>query len=110
LAKSLGIVWSDRFAEFFFSPPDLWPVWSRRMRRFKELLNELGLNRVVDIIDAEQARVDVLLLAHDEDYVKLLKTYSELGYGVLDYGDTIAYRGILDDVLLIVGFRSERYS
>jgi len=35
--------------------------------------------------------------------VEFLKRSSELGVGVLDYGDTIAYEGMLDDVLLIAG-------
>lgn len=103
MLKLLGIIWNDRFTEFFFSPRDLWPVWLNRMRRFRKLLDDAGVSDIVDVINAQQASEDVLLLVHDEDYIKLLKKYSELGYGVLDYGDTIAYEGIFNDALLIVG-------
>ena len=98
-----GIIWSNRFTEFFFSPKDLWPVWLRRMRRFKELIDDTSLSSFIDIIEASHCSDDVLLLAHSKDYVEYLKDSSRRGFGVLDYGDTIVYEGILDDVLLIVG-------
>ncbi|OYT46768.1 MAG: acetoin utilization protein [Desulfurococcales archaeon ex4484_42] len=100
---SLYVVWHDRFKEFFFSPKDLWPTWMKRMRRFRELLTETDLESLVIIIEGEPCDEEYLRLVHDEDYIKFLKRSSELGYGLLDYGDTIAYEGVFEDTLLVAG-------
>ena len=98
-----GVIWSDRFTEFFFSPKDLWPAWLRHMRRFKELIDGLGLSSFIDIVEASRCSDDVLMLAHSKEYVEYLRSSSRRGFGVLDYGDTIVYEGVFDNVLLVVG-------
>lgn len=73
------------------------------MRKFKELIDSVGISDFINIISAEYCIVYVLLLIHDKNYIDYLRDSSRRDYGILDYGNTIVYEGILDDILLIVG-------
>ncbi|MCB1822834.1 MAG: acetoin utilization protein AcuC, partial [Candidatus Competibacteraceae bacterium] len=44
-----------------------------------------------------------LTLFHTPGYVEKVKTLSETGSGLLDYGDTPAYRGVFEDASTVVG-------
>ncbi len=82
----------------------MWPVWLRRMRRFRELLDETGLVECCCIVEPRRASVEDLVLVHSRNLIELLERASRVeGTTVIDYGDTIGYSGLLDDVLLVVG-------
>ena len=49
------------------------------------------------------ATEDQIRLFHTPTYVDKVKTYSEAGTGLLDYGDTPAYKGIFEDAAKVVG-------
>jgi len=44
-----------------------------------------------------------ILLFHEEEYVDLVKRYSEKGTGLLDFGDTPAFKGCYEATSLVVG-------
>ncbi|WP_455370089.1 acetoin utilization protein AcuC, partial [[Eubacterium] cellulosolvens] len=49
------------------------------------------------------AKSEEILLFHKEEYVKKVKDYSRLGYGLLDDGDTPAFKGCFEVTSWIVG-------
>ena len=49
------------------------------------------------------ASKEELLLFHEDDYVKLVQRYSEKGSGLLDMGDTPAFKGCYEATSLVVG-------
>jgi len=63
------------------------------------------------IIDGKEAQVErprmateeEILLFHDQDYVRLVKRNSEKGGGLLDMGDTPAFKGCYEATSLVVG-------
>ena len=49
------------------------------------------------------ATEEEILLFHDQDYVRLVKRSSEKGVGLLDMGDTPAFKGCYEATSLVVG-------
>jgi len=55
------------------------------------------------LIKARAATRDEILLFHEESYVKLVEQYSKKGAGLLDTGDTPAFKGCYEATSLVVG-------
>lgn len=74
--------------------------------RYGAFLNEFrhrGLDARVHVADAVQAGDEDILLFHTPEYLQKVKTLSEQGYGLLDYGDTPAMPGIYEAAATVVG-------
>jgi acetoin utilization protein AcuC len=65
----------------------------------KGLLNQEGVNIIAPRIASEEE----ILLFHEKDYVRLVQKYSERGSGLLDAGDTPAFKGCFEATSLVVG-------
>ena len=97
------VVYSSRFEKMAFMPYPLSEGWKLR---FKYLLNEIYENNLETMLQIRKVkRYDetVLSAAHTKEYIKKVKEASrnnEIKY--LDYGDTISYKGVFDDALLVV--------
>src|SRR5437773_12183371 len=69
------------------------------MIRAKEILK----NEAVEVVKARTASRDAILLFHEDSYVKLVQQYSKSGSGLLDAGDTPAFKGCYEATSLVVG-------
>jgi len=67
--------------------------------RSKEILK----NEAVELVKARTASRDEILLFHEDSYVKLVQQYSKNGSGLLDAGDTPAFKGCYEATSLVVG-------
>src|SRR5437588_6970357 len=57
----------------------------------------------VQVIKPRLASREEILLFHEEDYVRLVEQYSKKGSGLLDMGDTPAFKGCYEATSIAVG-------
>ncbi len=55
------------------------------------------------MIKPRLASREEILLFHEDDYVRLVEQYSKKGSGLLDTGDTPAFKGCYEATSLVVG-------
>src|SRR3989442_3088074 len=81
------------------------PLRPVRVKLTYELLKSKGAlaNESVRVIEPRHATRSEILLFHEESYVKLVEKYSEKGSGVLDMGDTPAFKEGYEATSLVVG-------
>ena len=103
MTGNTGLVWDDRFLDYNFGPHH--PLRPIRVKltydliRSKKILDHENVRQV----PARMASRDEILLFHDESYVKLVEHYSRKGSGLLDMGDTPAFKGCYDATRVIAG-------
>jgi len=95
-----AFIWSDGFLNYSF--PGDHPFKSYREKKVRELLDVTGLSNFVTLIEPDPPTEDQVLSVHDREYVNLVKTLSIKGEGLLDSGDTPAFKGIFEASLLRV--------
>jgi acetoin utilization protein AcuC len=84
----------DALARYGF--PDGHPFGTDRQGAFlKEALSR-GLDAKVRARDPVMATGEQLRRFHSPDYIQKVEQLSEVGWGLLDYGDTPAYRGVYE--------------
>jgi acetoin utilization protein AcuC len=84
----------DALARYGF--PDGHPFGTDRQGAFlKEALSR-GLDAMVHLRDPVMATGEQLQRFHNPDYIYKVEQLSEVGWGLLDYGDTPAYRGVYE--------------
>lgn len=79
------------------------PFGEDRMHAFWDEMHRAELDYQVRHFDPVKVDEALLTLFHTPAYVNKVKTYSEVGEGLLDYGDTPAYKGVFDDASYVVG-------
>jgi acetoin utilization protein AcuC len=79
------------------------PFGPDRLGAFGEVFRQRGLDRRVRICEPVEATEDALRLFHTGEYVEHLRRLSELGEGLLDYGDTPAFPGVYEASLTVAG-------
>jgi acetoin utilization protein AcuC len=81
------------------------PFNSNRIYAFWSKVNALNLDKSnqIQIETPELADEEILILFHDKDYVNLVKKASIYGTGLLDLGDTPAFKGVFEASSYIVG-------
>ncbi|HEY7111249.1 MAG TPA: acetoin utilization protein AcuC [Nitrososphaeraceae archaeon] len=81
------------------------PFNSNRIYAFWSKANVLGLvdSDQIQIETPTQADEETLLTFHDKDYLTLVKRASVLGSGLLDFGDTPAFKGVFEASSYVVG-------
>jgi len=101
----LAIVYSDEYTKICIVPKDLCTIWISKFKYFKQYIESSDLISHALLIKASSLKDESLLeVAHNRDYINLIKRLSESGAeGFLDLGDTRYYPKIYDDLLLLVG-------
>jgi acetoin utilization protein AcuC len=81
------------------------PFNSNRIHAFWSKSKSLGLlnSDQIQIEAPTQAYEEALLTFHDKDYVTLVKQASVRGSGLLDFGDTPAFKGVFEASSFVVG-------
>jgi acetoin utilization protein AcuC len=97
------LVYSDKFLEYNLGPSH--PLRPIRVKLTHDLIREKRLldNPSVRTTLPRSATEEEILLFHDKEYVQLVKRYSEKGTGLLDSGDTPAFKGCFEATSLVVG-------
>jgi acetoin utilization protein AcuC len=99
----LAYVYSDDFLKYDFgSDHPLTPV---RLKVTYELSRAKGLfdDRTIKVLPPRVASEEEVRLFHTEDYIELVKRLSKSGHGLLDLGDTPAFKGVYDASAMAVG-------
>jgi len=100
---SVSVFYGEASSRYSF--PGDHPFSGRRVDAFWEEVGRRGLTKSSDlkICNPVLASEASLLTFHTKDLVDLVKESSELGVGLLDSGDTPAFRGVFEASAYIVG-------
>jgi acetoin utilization protein AcuC len=100
---TLSIVYSEKFQQYDFGPSH--PLKPTRLKLTFELMRSLGLLTAsnVAVEEPRMASREELRLFHSEEYLQLVEQMSRTGSGLLDMGDTPAFKGCFDASALAVG-------
>ncbi len=98
-----GLVWDEGFLNYNFGPQH--PLRPIRVKLTYELIRSKGIlqQETVEVIKPRRASREEILLFHEEDYVRLVEQYSKKGSGLLDMGDTPAFKGCYEATSLVAG-------
>jgi len=103
LGEKTALIYDDAFLQYDFGSAH--PLRPIRFRLTFELMRSLGMlesPRILHVRPSMAKRENVLLF-HEEEYVRLVESSSKSGLGLLDMGDTPAFRGCFEASLLVVG-------
>jgi acetoin utilization protein AcuC len=103
MAGKTGLIWDERFLDYNLGPQH--PLRPIRVKLTYELIRSKGIlqEEFIEVIKPRLASREEILLFHDEDYVRLVEQYSKKGSGLLDAGDTPAFKGCYEATSLVVG-------
>ncbi len=79
------------------------PFGPRRLASFMHQLNTEGLTEKVCLRKPEMASRAAIEAFHDRDYVTRVERLSHFGMGLLDQGDTPAFRGMFEAASCVAG-------
>ncbi len=98
-----ALLYSEKFLEYNLGPHH--PLRPVRVKLTYDLLASKGLleNDSVETIEPRMASRNEILLFHEDAYVSLVEKYSKTGSGLLDMGDTPAFKGCYEATSLVVG-------
>ncbi|MCS7139245.1 MAG: acetoin utilization protein AcuC [Candidatus Nezhaarchaeota archaeon] len=99
--QGLGIVYDDIYLRYDFGRGH--PLNPNRLKLFFNLIKHYGLLDKIRWVRPTMASEDKLKLIHTQDYIEKVKRLSERGYGMLDFGDTPAFKGMFEVSSYIVG-------
>ena len=97
------LLYSEKFLDYNLGPSH--PLRPVRVKltydliQSKRLLSEDEIKITVPRVASEEE----ILLFHEREYVRLVQNYSERGSGLLDAGDTPAFKGCFEATSLVVG-------
>ena len=97
------LVYSEKFLDYNLGPSH--PLRPIRVKLTHDLIQAKGLidNKSVTTTKPRMATEEDILLFHQPEYIQLVRKYSERGSGVLDMGDTPAFKGCFEATSLVVG-------
>jgi acetoin utilization protein AcuC len=101
MKSKVGVVVSDRLARYGFG--DGHPFGTDRLAAFVREFETRGLDKRVQILDPRIATEEELRAFHTPAYVEFVRERSQSGQGLLDGGDTPAFRGVYDAAACVVG-------
>jgi acetoin utilization protein AcuC len=98
-----ALLYSEKFLDYNLGPSH--PLRPIRVKLTHDLIQAKGLltEEIVQIKSPRLASKDEILLFHESDYIRLVQKYSEKGAGLLDAGDTPAFKGCFEATSLVVG-------
>jgi acetoin utilization protein AcuC len=79
------------------------PFGLDRIHAFWDEMHRRHLDYQVQVLEPVMATVADLGRFHVAEYIDKVKRFSELGEGLLDYGDTPAYKGVFEAAAYVVG-------
>jgi len=99
----LAIIYGDELLSYDFGPGH--PLRQIRVKMAMELMEDLGLlaQGGVRVVPPRPAKEGEILLFHERSYVEYVKMRSKEGRGLLDHGDTPAFKGCFEASVLVVG-------
>ncbi len=102
-AGKTALLYSEKLLDYDLGPNH--PLRPIRVKLTYNLLKEKGAlnDRNVDVVEPRSATRQEILLFHVEEYVRLVEKYSQRGSGILDMGDTPAFKGCYEATSLVVG-------
>ena len=97
------LLYSERFLDYNLG--SLHPLRPVRVKLTHDLIQSKGLldEDDIEIAAPRVASEEEILLFHEKEYVRLVQKYSERGSGLLDAGDTPAFKGCFEATSLVVG-------
>ncbi|TMI33605.1 acetoin utilization protein AcuC [Candidatus Bathyarchaeota archaeon] len=97
------LLYSEKFLDYNLGP--LHPLRPVRVKLTHDLIQSKGLlsEDEIKITVPRVASEEEILLFHEKEYVRLVQKYSERGSGLLDAGDTPAFKGCFEATSLVVG-------
>jgi acetoin utilization protein AcuC len=103
MRRTLAYVYSDEFLKYDFGPGH--PLTPTRLKLTYELSRAKGLfeSQNIVILPPRVAAEEEVKLFHSEEYVSLVKKMSKVGRGLLDLGDTPAFKGVYEASAMTVG-------
>ena len=99
-SRAVAVYTGDEVSHYGFEDH---PFSADRIHAFWDEMHVRQLADQVRILHPAMANEDQLRLFHTPEYVEKVKIYSEAGKGLLDYGDTPAYKGVFEDAAKVVG-------
>ncbi|WP_455286146.1 acetoin utilization protein AcuC [[Eubacterium] cellulosolvens] len=99
----LAYVYSDEFLKYDFGRGH--PLKPIRLKLAYELsrAKRLFKDQTITVLPPRVASEEEVRLFHSEDYVNLVKKLSKVGHGLLDLGDTPAFKGVYEVSAMTVG-------
>jgi acetoin utilization protein AcuC len=79
------------------------PFGRDRLDAFMDEMLRQHIDYLVRYHDPVMATESELLLFHDANYLERIRRHSESGEGILDYGDTPAFKGVFEVASYVVG-------
>lgn len=103
VSPRLAYVYSDEFLKYDFGPGH--PLTPIRLKLTYELSRSKGLfnDQNVNVVPPRVASEEEVRLFHSEEYISLVKRLSKVGHGLLDLGDTPAFKGVYEASAMTVG-------
>src|SRR5690349_19537305 len=103
MGGNTGLVWNEGFVNYNLGPEH--PLRPVRVKLTYELIKSLKIlqDKTVQGLRAEPASRESIRLFHEESYIRLVEHYSKKGTGLLDAGDTPAFKGCYEATSLVVG-------
>ena len=103
MSPRLAYVYSDDFLKYDFGPGH--PLTPIRLKFTYELSYAKGLfdDRNITVLPPRVATEEEVGLFHTEEYISLVKRLSKSGHGLLDLGDTPAFKGVYEASAMAVG-------
>jgi len=96
VSPRLAYIYSDDFLKYDFGPGHaLKPIRLKltyELSRAKDLFDD----QKITVIPPRVASEEEIRLFHSEEYVNFVKKLSKVGHGLLDYGDTPAFKGVYE--------------
>lgn len=100
-SRTVSVYIGEQLGRYGFG--DEHPFGSKRIHAFWDEIHRQHLDFQVRVFDPIIASEEQLRLFHTPEYIEKIKAYSETGEGMLDYGDTPAYKGVFEDASFVVG-------
>ena len=97
----VGVVVSERLARYSFG--DGHPFGPDRLAAFMREYEARGLDRRVQVLEPRTASEEELRAFHSPGYLEFVRERSVSGTGLLDAGDTPAFRGVYEAAAGVVG-------
>ncbi len=101
MKTNVAVVVSDRLARYGFG--DGHPFGTDRHAAFVREFAARGLDKRVQILEPRAATDDELRAFHTPAYIEFVRERSATGQGLLDGGDTPAFRGVYEAAAAVVG-------
>lgn len=103
MTPTLGLVYGEEFQQYDFGPTH--PLKPTRLKLTFELMKDTGLldSPNVRVIKPRYAREEDLSLFHSTKYLAFVRRASVSGGGLLDVGDTPAFKGCYEASALATG-------